>query len=101
MPNLQIKISLPVFILMFLLPLTGGFLVLLSRDNILPDAFDVLVYPFDSSYIFYDQGQVTFHFVAICSIYLFFGALVYGVYKFILIIIDEIKLNKKQNDHRQ
>lgn len=101
MPNLQVKISLPVFILMFLLPLTGGFLVLLANDNLLPEAFDVLVLPFNTASLFYAAGTITFHVVGVSLIYLFFGALVYGVYKFILIIIDEIKLNKKQNDHRQ
>ena len=87
------------FILIFLSPLIGGFLVLLSRDNLLPDTLDGLVYPFNTSGLFYEQGTVTFHFVVISLIYLFFGSLVYGVYKFILMLIHEIKQNKN-NDNK-
>ena len=92
--KLQIKISLSVFILIFLSPLIGGFSVLLSHDNLLPHTLDGLIYPFDTITLFYAQGTITFHFVSISLLYLLFGVLVYLGYKFILVIIHKIK-NKK------
>ena len=97
----QIKINLSVLVLIFLPSLIGGFLVLLYRDNLLPNTLDKLVYPFDTVNLFYGPGRLTFHFAVISLLYLLFGALVYFGYEIILKFIRKIKYKgNKSNDKK-
>lgn len=85
------KNILPILTFILLPPLAGGLLVLLSRDRLLPQPLDGLVYPFGTDTLFYAQGTITFHFLVISLLYLSFEILMYMGYKLILATIRKIK----------